>query len=113
MKNADHIDNLAVYLLNEKLCADVPYNGEGSIMLALKRAKNSQNKKRKWFYEYMDFIQERVTMKQIHLVSLRQIVNFYRKLHRSGVIEKGSAGHFRYIQLQNKYIKRMWKKNAY
>lgn len=56
MKNADHIDYLAVYLLNEKLCAYVPYNGEGSIMLALKRAKNSQNKKRKWFYEYMDFI---------------------------------------------------------
>ena len=29
------------------------------------------------------------------------------------MIEKGSAGHFRYIQLQNKYNKRMRKKNGY
>jgi len=56
MKNVDHIDYLAVYLTEEKLCAYVPYNGEGSIMLALKRAKNCQNKKRKWFYEFMEFI---------------------------------------------------------
>ena len=56
VKNVDHIDYLAVYLTEEKLCAYVPYNGEGSIMLALKRAKNCQNKKRKWFYEYMEFI---------------------------------------------------------
>ena len=56
VKNVDHIDYLAVYLTEEKLCAYVPYKGEASIMLALKRAKNCQNKKRKWFYEFMEFI---------------------------------------------------------
>lgn len=56
IKNVHNIDYLAVYLTEEKLCAYIPYNGEASIMLALKRAKNCQNKKRKWFYEYMDFI---------------------------------------------------------
>jgi len=56
IKNADHIDYLGVYLTEDKICAYVPYNGEGSIMLALRRAKNCQNKKRKWFYEYMEYV---------------------------------------------------------
>lgn len=50
------VDYVAVFLWEEKICAYVPYTGEHSIMLALRRAKNCQNKKRKWFYEYMEFI---------------------------------------------------------
>lgn len=50
-----HIDYIAVYLWYEKLIAYYPYNGEKSITLALKRAKNDQGN-RKWFYEYSEII---------------------------------------------------------
>jgi len=53
--NQDHIDYVAIYLWLENLCAYYPYNGEVSINLALKRAKNNQGD-RKWFYEYSEFI---------------------------------------------------------
>lgn len=53
--NQDHIDYVAIYLWNDRLIAYYPYSGEISINLALKRAKNNQEK-RKWFYEYSEFI---------------------------------------------------------
>lgn len=52
-------------------------------------------------------------MQQINHMSLRQMVNFYQKMHRKGVLEKGSAGYDRYIQLQNQYNKIMREKNGY
>ena len=54
--NQNHIDYVAIYLWHEKLIAYYPYTGEISISLALKRAKNNQDKTRKWFYEYQEFI---------------------------------------------------------
>lgn len=54
--NQDHIDYVAIYLFHEQLIAYYPYGGEISISLALKRAKNNQDKTRKWFYEYSEFI---------------------------------------------------------
>tara|TARA_R100001443_G_scaffold35589_8_gene49393 strand:- start:4898 stop:5290 length:393 start_codon:yes stop_codon:yes gene_type:complete len=53
--NQDHIDYVAIYLWHDKMIAYYPYNGEISINLALKRAKNNQGS-RKWFYEYSEFI---------------------------------------------------------
>ncbi len=46
-------------------------------------------------------------------MTLRQMVNFYQKMHRKGVLEKGSAGYARYIQLQNQYNKIMRDKHGY
>lgn len=53
--NQDHIDYVAIYLWNDRLVAYYPYQGEVSINLALKRAKNNQGN-RKWFYEYSEFV---------------------------------------------------------
>ena len=53
--NQDHIDYVAIYLWHDKLIAYYPYQGEISINLALKRAKNNQGN-RKWFYEYSEFV---------------------------------------------------------
>ena len=53
--NQNHIDYVVIYLWNERLVAYYPYNGEISINLALKRAKNNQGD-RKWFYQYSEFI---------------------------------------------------------
>jgi len=46
-------------------------------------------------------------MQQTHLMSLKKMVQYYRKLHKQGVIEPGSAGFTRYKQLENKLNKRM------
>ncbi len=53
--NQDHIDYVAIYLWHDRLIAYYPYQGEISINLALKRAKNNQGN-RKWFYEFEEFI---------------------------------------------------------
>tara|TARA_R110001592_G_scaffold27006_9_gene100578 strand:+ start:1609 stop:2013 length:405 start_codon:yes stop_codon:yes gene_type:complete len=47
----NHIDYVAVYLFHEGIIAYYPYNGEKSITLALRRAKNNQHE-RTWFYEF-------------------------------------------------------------
>ena len=49
--NQNHIDYVAIYLWHEKLIAYYPYQGEISINLALRTAKNNQGN-RKWFYQY-------------------------------------------------------------
>lgn len=54
-KQNHHIDYIAVYLWKEGIIAYYPYNGEKSITLALRRAKNDQGN-RKWFYEFSEII---------------------------------------------------------
>ena len=52
-KNA--FDVIAVYFAPLEKVAYVRYNNENHITLAIHRARNSQNEKRKWFYQYMEF----------------------------------------------------------
>lgn len=55
-KNA--FDVIAVYFKEKNIIAYVPYHGENYFKLALKRAKNNQNKNRLWFYQFMEFPQQ-------------------------------------------------------
>jgi len=49
------VDVIAVYFAPLEKVAYLPYNNENHITLAIHRARNSQNEKRKWFYQYMEF----------------------------------------------------------
>ena len=49
------VDVIAVYFAPLEKVAYVRYNNENHITLAIHRARNSQNEKRKWFYQYMEF----------------------------------------------------------
>ena len=54
--NAGHkIDIFAVFFTPIKKIAYVPWEGQKRLTLAVKRAKNNQNKKRESFYNYLDF----------------------------------------------------------
>ena len=48
-------DIVAIYYPPKDIIAYVPFNGEKTITLALKRARNNQKKHRLWFYEFMEF----------------------------------------------------------
>ena len=51
-------DIVAIYYPRKDIIAYVPFNGEKSVNLAFKRAKNGQVKNRIWFYEFMEFPQK-------------------------------------------------------
>ena len=54
--NAGHkIDIFAVFFTPIKKIAYVPWEGQKRLTLAVKRAKNNQNKGRESFYNYLDF----------------------------------------------------------
>ena len=51
-------DRVAIYYPRKDIIAYVPFNGEKSVNLAFKRAKNGQVKNRIWVYEFMEFPQK-------------------------------------------------------
>ena len=54
-RNKDMIDIVAVYYKDKDMICYVPYENQTSINLALKPSKNRQQKKRNYFYQYMEF----------------------------------------------------------
>ena len=54
-RNKDIIDIVAVYYKDKDMICYVPYENQTSINLALKPSKNRQQKKRNYFYQYMEF----------------------------------------------------------
>jgi len=54
-KKNSHIDYVVIYLFHDDLIAYYPYNGEKCITLALKTAKNNQERVN-WFYSYSELI---------------------------------------------------------
>ena len=52
----DHkIDIVAVYYKPKDIIAYIPFKNKSRIQLALYTAKNKQEQKRLWFYEFMEF----------------------------------------------------------
>ena len=54
-RNKDIIDIVAVYYKDKDMICYVPYENQTSTNLTLKPSKNRQQKKRNYFYQYMEF----------------------------------------------------------
>ncbi|HCV04710.1 MAG TPA: hypothetical protein DG048_18895 [Pseudoalteromonas sp.] len=53
--DSNRVDVMAIYLLSADRVAFVPYENQKSLNLALTTAKNNQEDKRKWFYQFERF----------------------------------------------------------
>lgn len=53
--NSNRVDCIAVYYIPEDIIAFIPYENQSSINLALRNAKNNQNKNRLWFWALTDY----------------------------------------------------------